>query len=270
MTLRKYIFLTAIFLTLPALVRAELPKEQIYSLFDQANQYFRQGNSSNNTEQANKFYELAVLNYEKIIEQGRIRNAKLYYNLANTYFLMGKTGKAILNYRRAANLENDSDIQKNLNYARSQRKDQVTVKAEKRVLQTLFFWHYDFNIRTKFIIAGISWAIICFCVTVMILLGRRNTAFTVTAIIFGITLVCLITSIIVEKRTLAKNLGGVITAGQVVAFQGDSNNYPPSFKEPLHEGTEFDLLDRRSGWLHIKLSDDSEGWIPDDCAELID
>jgi len=46
-------------------------------------------------------------------------------------------------------------------------------------------------------------------------------------------------------------------------------NYPPSFKEPLHEGTEFNLLEKRSGWFHIKLFDGSEGWIPDDSAETI-
>jgi len=67
----------------------------------------------------------------------------------------------------------------------------------------------------------------------------------------------------------ANRICGVITARQIVARQGDGQNYPASFKEPLHAGTEFDLLERRVGWLHIKLSDDSDTWIPDNSAELI-
>ena len=45
--------------------------------------------------------------------------------------------------------------------------------------------------------------------------------------------------------------------------------YPASFKDPLHAGTEFDLLEQRPGWFHITLSDDNEGWIPDNSAEII-
>jgi tetratricopeptide (TPR) repeat protein len=269
MTLKKYTLLIAVFLALTTLAQAELPKEQVYSLFNQANQYFRQGNTAGNTEQAAKFYEQAILSYEKIIDQGGIRNAKLYYNLANTYFLMGKTGKAILNYHRAANLENDNDIEKNLNFACSQRKDQVAIKTQKRILQTLFFWHYDFNLKIKFLMACIFWGIACICVTIMIWRGRKITPCMVTAVIFGIAAVCLISSIVIENRTQAQNIGGVITTAQVIAYQGDSKNYPASFKEPLHDGTEFTLLEKRAGWLHIKLFDESDGWIPDQSAELI-
>ena len=92
---------------------------------------------------------------------------------------------------------------------------------------------------------------------------------TVTVIICGLLTICLLGSIVVESQAEAKKAGGVITVEEVVAYQGDGRNYPPSFKEPLHEGTEFDLLEKRSGWFHIKLFDDSEGWIPDDSAELI-
>ena len=77
------------------------------------------------------------------------------------------------------------------------------------------------------------------------------------------------TSIVLEASKQADRIYGVITANEVVARQGDSQNYPTSFKEPLHSGTEFDLIENRSGWFHIILSDDSDGWIPEDTAELI-
>ncbi len=269
MILRKNIISVCLFfITFTASARADLPKEQIYSLFNQANQYFREANSTGDPEQANKLYQQAILSFERIIDEGGIQNAKLYYNLANAYFLQGQLGKAILNYRRAAKLGNDSDIQKNLNFARSQRKDQVAIKTERRVLHTLFFWHYDFSQKTKFLLMCIFFGIVCLNVT-MAIWFYRSVPLVVTVIIFGLLTICLLGSIIVETQTDAKNAGGVITANEVVAYQGDGRNYPPSFKEPLHEGTEFDLLEKRSGWFHIKLFDGSEGWIPDDSAELI-
>ena len=91
----------------------------------------------------------------------------------------------------------------------------------------------------------------------------------VTIVICSILMICLFVSVIVETEKEAKSTCGVITAKQIVARQGDGEKYPPSFKAALHEGTEFNLIESRPGWVHIRLFDDSDGWIPDDSAELI-
>jgi len=269
MTLKNNILLVGIFLLMmTASTEADLPKEQVYSLFKQANQYFRQANTAQDHEHAKKYYEQAILSFERIIDEADVENAKLYYNLANAYFLQGQLGKAILNYRRAAKLANYDDIHKNLAFARSQRTDQVAIKAQKQVLHTLFFWHYDFAGKTKFLLMCISFGFVCIGITILIWFGR-NTPVIITAIIFGILTTCFLVSIVIDARAEANNVCGVIIAKEVVARQGDGQNYPPSFKEPLHEGTEFDLLESRPGWFHIKLADDNESWIPEDSAELI-
>ena len=97
----------------------------------------------------------------------------------------------------------------------------------------------------------------------------KSAPLVVTAAICGLLTASFLASVVVETRTQANRVCGVITDQQVIARQGDGPNYPESFKDPLHAGTEFDLLERRSGWFHIMLSDDSEGWIPDNAAELI-
>jgi hypothetical protein len=247
-----------------------MPKEQVYSLFSQANQFFREANSAtNDPETARKLYEKAILNYEKIINYGRIKNPKLYYNLANAYFLKDDIGRAILNYRRAESLDKaDTNIQKNLAFARSRRIDKVPVKPEKRILETLFFWHYDFSLRTKFLVTCIFFALVCIISIVMLWRGKLTGLFAAAAIC-GILTVCFLSSVVVEARSRANIISGVITAGQVVARQGDGPNYPASFKDPLHAGTEFNLLERRPGWFHVRLSDDSDGWIPDNAADLV-
>jgi len=274
MTPKKHIHLTFrllifAFAHLAAAAEADLPKQQLYSLFAEANRAFRQANSTEDDARREKLYQQAILSFEKIIDQGQIRNGRLYYNLANAYFLKGDIGRAILNYRRAENLEKGNpDIHKNLAFARQKRADLIKPKTEERVLQTLFFWHYDFAIKTRFLITCLCFAAVCIGLTVMIWFGRNGPA-TVTVTICTLLMFCFLASVIVENTAQADTKAGVIIADQVVAHQADWESSPPSFKDPLHAGTEFDLLDRRHGWLHIQLADGSDGWIPRSAAELI-
>ncbi len=264
-------------------IRDARRESRIEDLFNQANQFFREANAAtNDPDQAQKLYEKAILNYEKIISDGRIKNSKLFYNLGNAYFLKEDIGRAILNYRRAERLDKaDTNIQKNLAFARSRRIDTVEVKTEERILETLFFWHYDFSIKTKFLITCVCFAIVCISITVILWRGSpreitsltisrgKSTWLVVTATICGLLTASFLASVIVETRSRANTICGVITDRQVVARQGDGPNYPESFKDPLHAGTEFDLIEQRSGWFHIRLADDSDGWIPDNAADLI-
>jgi len=246
-----------------------LTAEEVSSLFHQANEAFRQANSATDDSARQRLYEKAILSFERIINHGRIVNARLYYNLGNVYFLKGDIGNAILNYRRAERIDSaDSNIQKNLAFARSRRFDKVTTKTKKRILQTLFFWHYDFSLKTRFVLACAFFAVVCISLTVVMWFGARAPP-KVTAVIGGILTISFFSSVFVEAGAQAKTISGVITAEQVVARQADWRDSAPSFKEPLHAGTEFDLIEQRTGWFHIRLSDNSDGWITDDAAELI-
>jgi tetratricopeptide (TPR) repeat protein len=218
---------------------------------------------------ARELYTKAILLYEKIIDQGRVRNARLYYNLGNAYFLTDRLGEAILNYRRALRLDtSDPNIRNNLDFARSQRIDKVVVEAEKRVLETLFFWHYDFSLRTKVLLACLFFAVLCVTVTLVLWLGR-GPALTTAAVIAAVFWVGFSASVAAEASARSAVAYGVVTAPEIVARQGDGPSYPPSFKDPLHAGTEFELLGQRPGWLHIKLLDGSEAWVPDTAAEIV-
>jgi len=248
---------------------AETGLQRSYSDFAAASEAFRAANSAENYEESQKLYTQAALSYEKIIRTEKIKNAKLYYNLANAYLLKDDIGKAILNYRRAQKLDPaDADINKNLNFARQRRIDQVAVKARKKILQTLFFWHYDFSLRTKLFTACLFFGLSCLSLTAILRLGKRM-ALTAVFIISLVLTIAFASSVAVQSHFEQSRLCGVVTADSVTARQGDGPNYPASFKEPLHAGTEFDVRQRRPGWLYIQLADDSSGWIPDSTAELI-
>jgi len=247
----------------------KLSNEQISSLFNQANESFRLANSASDAFQQQKLYEKAILSFEKIISDGKISNAKLYCNLANAYLLMGDVGRAILNYRRAEKLDNsNNDVRKNLAFARSKRTDQIKLQTEKQVMQTLFFWHYDFSVKTRFIVTSVCFAIVCIILTMIIWFGRAGWK-TAILIIGAIFTILFLVSFSIDAIKQVNQIDGVIISPAVVARQGDGVNYPESFKLPLHTGTEFNLIEQRPGWLQIKLSDNSDGWIPDNSAEII-
>ena len=105
-------------------------------------------------------------------------------------------------------------------------------------------------------------------VTLVVWLGR-GPALTTTAVLTAVLWLCFSVSVMVETSQRSAVTCGVVTASEIVARQGDGPSYPPSFKDPLHAGTEFELLGQRPGWLHIKLTDGSEAWIPDTTARIV-
>jgi tetratricopeptide (TPR) repeat protein len=329
---RSYLFLALCLSLAPGAKAAPtLGREQLHALLQEANTAFQTANAAGAPEAAQPLYEKAILLYEKIITQGGIQNAKLYYNLANAYLLRGlgrvgdgrgnplslpavdgqaqgpaptpaaapsDLGRAILNYRRAAKLDSaDLNIRKNLAFARSQRVDRIETSTEKRVLETLFFWHYDLSLRTKLLLACLCFAGLCVALIVRLWAGGlwnsgwgktreanpqsemlssrtsirdRNPQWPVVVAVLSAGLwLALLASILVQTRQERRIHAGVITVAEIVARQGDGPNYPPSFKEPLHGGMEFELLERRPGWLHIRLSDGADTWIPDGTADLV-
>jgi tetratricopeptide (TPR) repeat protein len=251
-------------------VDARLAKDEIFLTFTQANDAFAKANQvADDTAQAQTLYQKAIAGYERIIEAGEIHNAKLYYNLANSYLLTDDLGRAILNYRRAERLNNSNpDIHKNLNYARSKRIDQFPVTAQKKILERLFFWHYDFSMNTRFLIGGIAFAVFCIWLLLRIWVVRWTAVVPVCSVTILVSLAMTV-SVAIEQYVFSTHRSGVITSASVIARQGDGENYPQSFTEPLHAGVEFDVIEQRPSWFHIELPNGQDAWIPAQSADLI-
>jgi hypothetical protein len=251
-----------------SVVLAGLSEDEVYSEFKAANELFRQGNEASGDD-ADKLYGEAILRFERIVEDGGIRNAGLYYNLGNAYLLKDDIGRAIVNYRRSERLDDsNADLRKNLAFARSRRIDQIDIETETKVLHTLFFWHYDFSLQVRFFLACLFFAACFLVLTAMVWFGRRG-AMRAICVVCGVAFVCFALSVIVESVGKARRKCGVIVSESVIARQGDGHNYPKSFKDPLHAGTEFDLIKRQSGWFNVRLSDGSEAWVPVATGELV-
>jgi len=272
--MKRHLFVLLVVLSMELIItpgaQGKLTSAQLYDLAGQANTFFHQANAQvqDDPAQAKELYEQAILRYRKIIDEGQIANGYLYYNIANAYLLKGDVGRAILHYRRAEKLGMvGQELAKNLAFARSKRLDQVPIRTEKRVMQTLFFWHYDLTVRSRFLLAGGLWALALLAGSLRLWWRRRWLASLLLVCL--VPAVCLAGSVVVEAIQAQHHVQGVIVAEALIARQGDGENYAPSFTEPLHSGTEFDLLEKRPHWLRIELANGAVAWIPQAGAETI-
>ena len=86
-----------------------------------------------------KRYAQSAQAYESLINKD-VRNGYLYYNLANTYIRMGKTGPAVLNYIHARKwIPRDENLEANLKFAIQQTWDKIEPPPP-GTLSTFFFW----------------------------------------------------------------------------------------------------------------------------------
>lgn len=263
--------ISIILLLMPAVSTAgrDMDSRQAEEMFRQANYDFRRANQAQDKTQADKLYQKAILGYETIIDQADIHSPGLYYNLANSYMLKGDIGRAILNYRRAYKLDqSDPYIQKNLDFARTRRVDKIEMAVEKKVLSRLFFWHYDFSTSVKFYTSLALFVIICVLISVRIWYSRIP-GLTWLTVILAVVFFCMAVSVGVDQYIMTNYKSGVIIAGEVTARQGDGDNYEMAFKDPLHAGTEFEVIEQRPGWIHISLSSGDDAWIPEASAGII-
>jgi len=249
---------------------SSIDKAQISALYDEAKDLFKQADeaSARYPQEAQSLYGKAAMRYERIIRDGGVYNGKIFYNLGNVYFRMDDPGRAILNYRRAElYMPDDANLRQNLAYAREKRRDQIEDRQETRILKTLFFWHYDISKTVRLIAFIFSFMLMWGFACVRVFLKRSFLGWCISA---GAVLSLLFAgSIAADEISRDKNLPGVIISSEVTARQGNSETYEPSFKEPLHAGTEFILLEERGEWLNIELADARTCWVSAKDVEMV-
>ncbi|MFC1843579.1 hypothetical protein ACFLZ5_02175 [Thermodesulfobacteriota bacterium] len=270
--LKTVTVLILLFLSLSGVVMAgePLPESEKKELYSQGQDFFHQATeiSASNPETAKDLYAKALLRFNSLVEQGGVKNGKLFYNIGNINFLLDDIGRALLNYRRAEQyIANDPNLVKNLAYARNMRQDNLEIKDQKKIQQTLFFFHYDLGIKTRLILFGIAYVFFWIFAGIKIFSQRPYTNWTLAISLFFTLLFGI--SLSVEQYQATRNPEGVILAPEIMARQGDAESYQPSFEDPLHAGTEFILLEERGVWWQIELPDGRSCWIPSSSGALV-
>ncbi|MHC4873142.1 MAG: tetratricopeptide repeat protein [Planctomycetota bacterium] len=219
-------------------------------------------------EKARPFFAKAIVRMETLVREKGLYNSKLYYNLGNSYLSVGNVGKAILNYRRSYRINpNDENLMQNLQYARTLCKDRIEIKTEKKIMKIFLFWYYDFSTYLRTILFAVFF-LLFWCSLVVRRFNKKylpGAVLLITAVFWA----SLLSSLLVEEYGRENTQYGVIVAEEIIARKGDGENYEPSFKEPVHAGTEFKVIEERAGWILIQLSDNRECWVPVMAVEII-
>lgn len=262
------IFLVMVALALPAL--AALDELETSGLFKEGSDLFKEANEAYAADpsKAEELYEKAALRFERVATEGGIENGKLYYNIGNAYFRAGDLGRSILNYRKAEQFNpNDSNVQQNLVYARSQRKDELAEKGKTKVMRTLMFWHYDFSFGQRFALFAVCFVLLWSAAGVRLFAPRQFLKWIIG--LAGLASVVLGVSLLVESLAIKNERPGVVLAEAITARKGDSESYEASFQEPLHAGAEFVLVEERKNWVQVELPDGRTCWLPSSAVALV-
>jgi tetratricopeptide (TPR) repeat protein len=245
-------------------------QERLVALLEQGQALFGRAANSGEAQEARVLYERALDRFLSVLEEGGVRNARLLYNIGNTYFLLGDLGRAVLYLRRAELLEpTDRNLRHNLRFVRSQRADRLAPDQISAAARTVLFWHYLLPRSLKLYLFAGMFALACLLGSRALLGGAgRRWSRWLPAAAGGVALL-LLGSLLAGEASARALRDGVILAEEVVARKGDGTAYQSSFVDPLHAGTEFRLLEARAGWYRIRLSDGRTAWIPAGSAELV-
>ena len=195
-------------------------------------------------------------------------SGKLEYNLANAYLQSGDLGRAILHYRRAERLiAGDPRLERNLDYARSLRRNQIAPAGERALLQALLIWHHRTPVPARFIVFASAYVI--FWLVLSMRLFRPAPAWRWTALATAVLWIACGASVGVDLFGGEGDVEGVVLADDVTVRKGNGEGYEAQFEQPLHRGVEFTVVESRGGWLNIELPDRKTGWIRADDAGLI-
>jgi len=215
-----------------------------------------------------KEYHEALDLYMELIERG-IQNPLLYYNLANTYYRIGKKGYAVLYYEKALRLKPfDKEIRSNLKFVRRSLEDKISPLYNEGIfkfLQVIFSF-----LKLKIIVYGelffFSASIALFIVFILFAAARNKIKkpLIVCTVLFA---AMLIGSLSIRYNELHHPKGVILEK----ALEVKSSPIEESdFLFTLHEGTEVKFIEKRGEWIRFRIADGREGWILLNSIELVE
>jgi tetratricopeptide (TPR) repeat protein len=204
-------------------------------------------------------FNQARLQFDRLVTAG-VSSADLFADLGNAALQAEDLGQAVLAYRRALLLDPDHPRARlNLQHARSLLPAWVPRPAGGGALDTFFFWHRTWSRAERAALAALAFAAAVLLVAAAVRWRRpllRNFAVLPALIWLG-----LLTSLWLESDS-ATHQAVIITPGGEPALSADDPSARPVFSNPLPDGTEVTVVERREGWANVRLADDSRGaWV---------
>ena len=215
-------------------------------------------------EQAAQSFADSTRRFEQLVND-EVDNGRLHYNLANAYLQLDKVGQAILHYRVAEQyIPGDRNLRHNLRYARSRVRSHIADSGGRALSGAVLALHRETTLRARFRVFLAAYVLCWILLTVNLLTPRPW--FRWPAIVAAVVWIACGGSVGADLLGAGQSRQGVVLTDDVVIRKGNSEGFERQFREPLHQGVEFRVLERRTGWLSIELADGKTGWIRADEA----
>jgi len=235
-----------------------LYSQNIDELMQSAGNYYRNGE-----------FDKAIEIYEQIRKDNYV-GTSLYFNLANSYYRIGKLGFAIVNYERALKLTpSDEDVKHNLAFANFSTVDRI------QPLPTFFLFEWWESLLASLSINGWTYVSFFFYLFLMILIVIyffAKTIFQQKLILFS-GLGVLVIFLIAVSLTIVKINREETVISSVVIEQSTTVKTSPDHKSTdafvIHEGLKVNLEDQLDEWIKIRLADGKVGWVQKTSVEKI-
>ena len=225
--------------------------EEAQALFDRALE------STPGLPETEALYEQSALKFEAAANKGN-RQGSAWYNAGNAWFKSGELGRAIACYRQARIFRPfDREVNENLKAARALNIDAVEQDGMLPIRSWPARWIYAALV--------LVWFLLMF-VLLLHVRYRKSSTLVGSGVCASVVFTLGVIALIVNSYS---DSAGVVIVGEIYGRKGPAYSYEAAFNEPLHDGLEFYVNDRRSEWLQIELADGRVCWIPQDQTRLI-
>jgi tetratricopeptide (TPR) repeat protein len=210
-----------------------------------ANEYYLRGD-----------YPSAQHYYRKVLDSG-IENGKVYYNLGNTLFRIGKIGEAIRHYLLARQLiPRDQDLAANLAHARHAVADRIEPSSS-GMIREIFFWYDRLSVKEMIQIFLTCYVIFWLCLLARLFSHRPATNWLLL-LSLGLGIAMGGTA---AFRTISSHLyiPAVVIVQQVAVQSGMDPASVTLFV--LRDGAEVSVERMNGDWFLISLASGEKGWV---------
>ena len=211
-------------------------------------------------------FDTAITLYEQILANSD-DNAAIYFNLGNAYYESDQLGFALLNYRRAEQIDPRMDgLMQNIVRIRAKRIDfqrdernlihRIAASTQGTLTLTELGW-----------IAASVWTFWFVLVTLWLLLARWRYQMRWFVAGIGIVMVIVVGAYSARSYADANQPRAVVIGNATQVMSGPGENYLSIGQ--LFSAAEMRLLDTDGVWVRFVLPDGSQGWLRSDTIERV-
>ena len=187
------------------------------------------------------------------------QNDAVYYNIGNARIKAGEYGRAILAYRKArAFRPRDPWLEANLKQALDSRPGRVP-EEPRPWWRAIFFWSDWLSYTEKFNLALAAWAASALALGAAEWKRSRRLRWA-AAVLAGFAI--LFSADAWNAEVDLNQSGRAAVIAETVARKGNGLNWEPAFDQPLKDGAEFKILERRGDWVKGRFFGIGDAWLP--------